>query len=600
MRALRSALRTFRLMVAISLRADRWRSIAALLTASLQMVVLPLRAIGLATIANGVVARSMTQALAGAFLVVGLTALNRVMAMASLTVRMRLRENTQLYLDTYLMGLTAGVPGIAHHELPAYLDRVELLRNGRNELANPFNPISWTLAALLQIVSATLLLAGVDPVLALVPLAGVPAAYLSVRTQQHTSAQLESQAEDTRILRHLFDLATTAGPAKEIRLYGLGDELIDQHRARFDRLERERVALSGRLLALTSLAWLFFALAYCVALAETVRLAQDGRVTIGAVVLVLGLGVQLSAQLNELAFCIAWFVRTHRAVSRLVWFEDYAREAHEDARPSDPAPVPDRLERGIELAGVRFAYGGDARPVLDDVDLLLPAGKTIAIVGENGAGKTTLVKLLTRLYEPTAGRILVDGLDLRRFDIADWRARISAGFQDFGRFELVARESVGIGDLPESQSEPRVLTALGRAAAGTLPTELPSGLATQLGREFDGGVDLSIGQWQKVALGRAMMRAAPLLLVLDEPTASLDAPTEHSLFERFAVAARDAAAVSGAITILVSHRFSTVRMADLILVVSGGRISEAGTHDELVELGGLYAELYELQASSYR
>src|SRR4051794_20142232 len=354
MRALRSALRTFRLMVAISLRADRWRSIAALVTASLQMIVLPLRAIGLATIANGVVARSMTQALAGAFLVVGLTAVNRIMAMASLTVRMRLRENTQLYLDTYLMGLTAGVPGIAHHELPAYLDRVELLRNGRNELANPFNPISWTLASLLQIASATLLLAGVDPLLALVPLAGIPAAYLSARTQPRTSAPLEGQAEDTRILRHLFELATAAGPAKEIRLYDLGDEVLARHRALFERLERERVGLAQRLLAMTSAAWLVFALAYCVALAETVRLAQDGRATIGAVVLVLGIGVQLSAQLNELAFCIAWFVRTHRAVSRLVWFEDYAQTAHEDVRPRDPARVPDRLERGIELAAVSF------------------------------------------------------------------------------------------------------------------------------------------------------------------------------------------------------------------------------------------------------
>jgi ATP-binding cassette subfamily B protein len=369
----------------------------------------------------------MTQALAGAFLVVGLTALNRVMAMASHTVRMRLRENKQLYLDTYLMGLTAGVPGIAHHELPAYLDRVELLRNGRNELANPFNPISWTLASLLQIASATLLLAGVDPLLALVPLAGVPAAYLSVRTQQHTSAQLEEQAEDNRVLRHLFELATTPGPAKEIRLYALGDELLDRHRAQFDGLERDRVALARRLLAMTSAAWLFFALAYCVALAETARLAQDGRATIGAVVLVLGIGVQLSAQLNELAFCIAWFVRTHRAVSRLVWFEDYARTAHEEVRPADPAPVPDRLERDIELEGVTFADGKGARPrervapVLADVVLVLPAGKTIAIVGENGAGKTTLVKLLARLYEPTAGRVLVDGIDLRRFDVADWR-----------------------------------------------------------------------------------------------------------------------------------------------------------------------------------
>jgi ATP-binding cassette subfamily B protein len=238
--------------------------------------------------------------------------------------------------------------------------------------------------------------------------------------------------------------------------------------------------------------------------------------------------------------------------------------------------------------------------VLDGVDLVLVPGTTVAIVGENGAGKTTLVKLLARLYEPTSGRILVDGIDLRRFDVDTWRARVSAGFQDFGRFQFVARESVGIGDLPAAGSEARVLEALERAAARDLPGDLPAGLGTQLGREFEGGVDLSIGQWQKVALGRAMMRRQPLLLILDEPTASLDAPTEHALFERFTEAAKDAAERSGAITILVSHRFSTVRMADLIVVFSEGRINEAGSHDELMRRGGTYAELYELQAAGYR
>jgi len=600
MKTLRSFLRTVWLMLAISMRADRARSIAALVSSSLQLIVLPLRAVGLKLIADGVAGHSGTRALVGAGLVVGLTALNRLMAMASLTVRMRLRENTQLYLDTYLMGLTAGVPGIAHHELPAYLDRVELLRTERNYLANPFNPISWTLASLLQAVSATILLGSVYPPLALVPLAGVPAAILTVRAQNRASTLLEAQAEDNRILRHLFDLTTGAGPAKEIRLYGLGGELLDRRRVLFDRLERARVMQSVRDTWRTAGAWAFFALAYCLALAETVRLAQDGRATIGAVVLVLSIGAQLSAQLNELAYCIAWFVRTHRAVSRLVWFGEYAKTARKAVTPAEPAGVPERLETGILLEDVGFAYGGSEEPVLEHVDLLLPAGRTVAIVGENGAGKTTLVKLLARLYEPSSGRILVDGVDLRMFDVVEWRTRISAGFQDFGRFQFVARESVGIGDLPDAQSDPHVLAALGRAAAAELPGELPSGLETQLGREFDGGADLSLGQWQKVALARAMMRPAPLLLVLDEPTASLDAPTEHSLFERFAAAAGEAAATSGAITILVSHRFSTVRNADLILVVSGGRISESGTHDQLIRRGGLYAELYELQAAAYR
>src|SRR5437764_8165551 len=233
MKTLRNPLRTVWLMLAISWRADRRRSIAALVSSSAQLVVLPVRAVGLKLIADGVVGHSSSRALVGAAFVVGLTGLNRVMAMVSLTVRMRLRENTQLYLDTYLMQLTAGVPGIAHHELPEYLDRVELLRNGRNELANPFNPISWTLASLLQIVGASLLLGGVRPVLALLPLVGLPAAALTVRMQNQASGLLEDQAEDLRRLRHLFDLATTPGPAKEVRLYGLGDELLEQRRNGF-------------------------------------------------------------------------------------------------------------------------------------------------------------------------------------------------------------------------------------------------------------------------------------------------------------------------------------------------------------------------------
>jgi ATP-binding cassette subfamily B protein len=238
--------------------------------------------------------------------------------------------------------------------------------------------------------------------------------------------------------------------------------------------------------------------------------------------------------------------------------------------------------------------------VLADVDLRLPAGRTVAIVGDNGAGKTTLVKLLCRFYEPSAGSITVDGVALGDFTVEDWRSRISAGFQDFGRLHLVARESIGVGDHALLGSDAVVLGALERAAAAELPAALPQGLETQLGRDFDGGVDLSQGQWQKVALGRAMMRQAPLLLVLDEPTASLDAPTEHALFERFTGAARQAAARSGAITILVSHRFSTVRMADIILVVSGGRVAEMGDHAALMRAGGLYAQLYELQARGYR
>jgi ATP-binding cassette subfamily B protein len=223
-------------------------------------------------------------------------------------------------------------------------------------------------------------------------------------------------------------------------------------------------------------------------------------------------------------------------------------------------------------------------------------------VGENGAGKSTLVKLLTRLYEPTAGRILVDGVPLARVRIDEWRARLGGAFQDFFRFELPARHSVGVGDVPRLEDEEAVRTAIERGGAGDFVERLPAGLATQLGPAWPGGVDVSFGQWQKIALARGFMREQPLLLVLDEPTAALDAETEHALFERYAAAARAAAADGGtrAITLLVSHRFSTVRVADRIVVLDGARVAETGTHEELMARGGTYAQLYGIQAAAYR
>ncbi len=246
-----------------------------------------------------------------------------------------------------------------------------------------------------------------------------------------------------------------------------------------------------------------------------------------------------------------------------------------------------------------FAYPGTSRLVLEDVTLTLPAGAVVAIVGENGAGKTTLVKLLAKMYEPTSGSILVDDTPLARVPAAEWRARLAGAFQDFFRFEFRARQTVGLGDVPRLDDESAVATAVDRAGAGDVIARLTSGLDTQLGPTWPGGVEVSFGQWQKLALARGFMRDRPLLLILDEPTAALDAETEHALFERYAAAARREHG-DGRITILVSHRFSTVRMADLIVVLDGARVVETGTHDELMARRGQYAELYGIQAAAYR
>jgi ATP-binding cassette subfamily B protein len=284
------------------------------------------------------------------------------------------------------------------------------------------------------------------------------------------------------------------------------------------------------------------------------------------------------------------------ASRRLAWLEDYAAAAVDRA----DLPVPERLAEGIRLEHVSFRYPATDRVVLDDVDLTLPAGAVVAIVGENGAGKSTLVKLLCRFYEPTEGRILADGTDLARMPAVGWRERCAGAFQDFFRFELPARHSVGVGDLPRLDDRPAVEQAVARAGADDVVSKLPAGLDTQLGPTWRDGVEVSFGQWQKLALARGFMRDDPLLLVLDEPTAALDAETEHALFERYAATARPAGeAGNGRITVLVSHRFSTVRMADLIVVLDGARVVEFGSHEQLLAQGGQYAELYNIQASAY-
>jgi ATP-binding cassette subfamily B protein len=348
-----------------------------------------------------------------------------------------------------------------------------------------------------------------------------------------------------------------------------------------------------------ALAWGIFGAGYVGAVAFV---ALWLHATPGNVMLALAAGSRLSwyvgATVGEIGFLRGIWLDGSR---RLAWLEDYA--AAQAARAD--AEVPHRLTRGLRFDHVSFTYPGTDRTVLDDICLDLKPGTVVAIVGENGAGKTTLVKLLCRLYVPTSGRILVDGQDLAGMPAEMWRSRLAGAFQDFYRFEFRARQTVGVGDLPRLDDEPAVRAGITRAGAEDVIARFASGLDTQLGPTWPNGVEVSFGQWQKLALARGFMRDQPLVLVLDEPTAALDAETEHALFERYAAAARggnghaSASATNGRITVLVSHRFSTVRMADLIVVLDGARVIEVGAHEELLARGGTYAELYGIQAAAY-
>jgi ATP-binding cassette subfamily B protein len=502
--------------------------------------------------------------------------------------------------------LTAAIPTIEHFERPDYLRQIDLLRQDSAALAELFAAVVRRASQAGRLALSVGLLASLHPVLAVLPLFGIPSLVAAGKAQRIRRRLDEAVAEHRRLEFHLQALAWDEAPGKELRVFGLADELVARHartRAAVDRLE-DRETLKSALI--TTAGWLAFAVGFVAAIGFVVAEAAAGRTTIGGVVLALSLAGQVNGSVADLAGTVSWASRSLAVAERYLWLTEYAQQATRVLLP--PAPVPARLQQGITLADVSFAYPVTAKNVLEHVNLHLPAGSTVALVGENGAGKTTLVKLLCGLYQPSAGRVLVDGADLRRLDVETWRSRTSAGFQDFARFMLLVRESVGVGDVQSVEDVAAVAAALERAHAADLVAELPYGLETQLGRYFRPGVGqaaasalaLSGGQWQKLALGRAMMRPEPLLLVLDEPTAALDAPSEHALFERYAGAARRSAAANGGITVLVSHRFSTVRLADRILVLEDGRIGEAGSHGDLVALGGRYAALYEMQAGRYR
>lgn len=350
-------------------------------------------------------------------------------------------------------------------------------------------------------------------------------------------------------------------------------------------------------LVLQSLAAVLLAAGYGGAIALVLARALEGQVTAGDVLLAITLAAQMQGLVGELVSSGNSFLRIVKESSRYLWLADYAKQV--DQEPATRAAVPSALRLGIELDNVSFRYPGTDAAVLQDVNLELKAGRVVALVGENGAGKTTLAKLLARFYEPTAGRISADGVDVKKFEVEAWRSSLSAGFQDYCQFEFLVRETVGVGDVARIEDSQAVADALAKADAEEIPDLLPRGLETQLGRVWRDGVELSGGQWQKLALGRAFMRRDPLLVILDEPTAALDAQTEHAVFERIAAASRRGQ-LTGTVTLLISHRFSTVRMADHIVVLHDGRVVEQGSHDDLMHEDGLYAELYELQARHYQ
>jgi ATP-binding cassette subfamily B protein len=512
-------------------------------------------------------------------------------------VQRRFRDKVTIALESHVARLQATVATIAHQERPDYLDLLDMLRNQVFVLDHMYMSVFATCSWILRLVVTVALLMSVHPALILLAVFALPTAFTSTWRPRIERAIQERAAQSNRLARHLFTVATTPAPAKEVRIAGIGQSLVTDRRLAWEHGYRPIGAVRWRSAMWHTLAWAIFAAAY---VGAVVFVSSVLRAPASSVLLVLAAGARLSAYIGatvgEIGFLTGFWM--YGAI-RLAWLEDYAAAVAASA----DQPVPERLTKGIRFDHVTFVYPGTDRVVLDDVNLMLPAGAVVAVVGENGAGKTTLVKLLAKMYEPRAGTIFVDDTPLSRVRAGAWRSRLAGAFQDFFRFELKARQTIGVGDVPRLEDTPAVMAAVRRAGADEVVVKLKVGLETQLGPTWPGGVDVSFGQWQKLALARGFMRDEPLVLVLDEPTAALDAETEHALFERYAAATRGGAATraaNGRITILVSHRFSTVRMADLIVVLDGAKVVEVGSHEELMAKRGQYSELYGIQAAAYR
>ena len=509
----------------------------------------------------------------------------------------RFRDRVTIVLETHVATLQASVSGLELQERQEYLDRLAVLRNQVFVLDHMYVSLLNTIGWIVRVVITIALLISIDPLLVLLVVFAMPTVVSSAWRPAVERRVEERFAQHNRLAEHLFATATSAAAAKEVRVTRIGSDLANRRRTEWQRWFSPVARARWGTAISHSAAWAIFGLGY---IGAVVYVVVGLHASVSSVLLILAAGARLSSYvggtIGEIGFLRGFWIDGSR---RLAWLENYSatRAATTDAE------VPDRLVDGIRLERVSFAYPDADRLALDDVTLHLPAGAVVALVGENGAGKSTLVKLLAKMYEPTSGEILIDGEPLRRMPTEDWRNRLTGAFQDFFRFEFSAQHSVGLGDLTRLDDEPAVAEAVGRAGARDVVERLPEGLHSQLGPTWPGGQELSFGQWQKLALSRGYMRSNALLMMLDEPTASLDAETEHELFERYAQAAHvdeSATSSAGAITILVSHRFSTVRMADLIVVLDGSRLAEVGSHDQLILREGPYAELYRIQAAAYR
>jgi ATP-binding cassette subfamily B protein len=542
-------------------------------------------------IVDAVVARSPQEALKWVLiefaLVAAQTLIQRALALVSQILGLRLGIDVNVAILEKAIGLS--LPAFEDSELYDAMTRAR-----REASTRPLQLVRESFGLIQSLITlagyATLLLRFSPWAVLLLLVATIPATAAEMHASTLTFQLRNRRSQEWRRLTYLEQVLANDEHAKEVKLFSLGPPLLARYRALASQLftEDRRVAIRrafGQSLSLLATA-AFYGAYLVVGLA-----AARGRITVGNLTLYVVAFRQGQSAFQAVLGSLGGIYEQNLYMSNL--FEFLGSNAT-SAVVLPRSEIRTSTGAGLEIDRVSFRYPGKAEWTLKDVTLRIPSGSSLALVGENGAGKTTLVKLITRLYQPTEGRILLDGKDLRDWDEATLRARFGVVFQDFNHYQLPARDNVGLGSVDHLFDNARIERASAEGGAADVIAGLPRGLETQLGHWFKDGVELSGGQWQKIALSRAFMREEADILVLDEPTASLDAEAEHHVFERFRALAR------GRTTIIISHRFPTVRRADRIVVLEGGRVVEQGTHDALVASHGRYARMFELQASGYR
>ncbi len=571
-----------------------WRSSPAgsaalgLLTLVAAVVPLGVAWVGKA-IMDAVVARSRDATVRWVLVELALVAAQSLLQRGLGLVRALLGARLSIDINVLILEKALGLD-LRHFEDPEFYDR--LTRARREASSRPLSVVTETFQLLQNVITlagyvALLVRFSGYAVIGLV-LAAVPATIVEMKFSATAFRLRNWRSPEARRMNYLEYVLANDNHAKEVKLFGLGPVLL----ARFKELG-ETFYVEDRRLAVQRAAWawglsLLGTGAFYLSYAFMAIAAALGALSLGDMVLYVVAFRQGQQAFQSILAAIGGMYEDNLYMSNL-----FAYLAVEPSPPLPALPGPAVAEEGIRFEAVGFRYPGKEEWALRGLDLFIPRGQSLALVGHNGAGKTTFIKLLTRLYEPTEGRILLDGKDLRTWDADALRARIGVVFQDYNQYQLQVRDNVGLGSVDHRDDEARILRAVDRGGAEGVIAALPGGLDTQLGRWFKDGAELSGGQWQKIALARAFMREEADILVLDEPTAALDAEAEHAVFERFKSLAE------GRTSILISHRFPTVRMADRILVLEGGRILEQGSHAELVAQGGRYAHLFSLQAQGY-